>query len=389
MNSKRLVAMAVAAAASAASAQSSVTIFGTLDVAATHGSASGANSASMNSLTTSSNTPSKLGFRGSEDLGGGMTASFWLEMQLAIDDGRAGRLATADNRTVAVAGNTGANFSRRSTVSLAGPFGEFRFGRDLSPTGATQVLYDPFGNIGVGSTVTIPAIANGLNAGTAFSLSPTGIGTSGPLTRVSNTLAYYAPANLGGFFGMASLWLGESPRNGGIGEKDGNGFGTRFGYRSGPVEVALAYNETRYRATPVAATPGAPSGDLRMYNIGGSWNLRFARLVGFYDIATRQSAVQAQARGWLVGGFIPVGPHEIKFAVSQSTIDGGPGADPRARSHVLGYVHNLSKRTALYTNVARVNNSNGARLALGGSSIGAGVGNAHSTGLDIGVRHNF
>ncbi|MNT82800.1 Outer membrane porin protein 32 precursor [compost metagenome] len=62
------------------------------------------------------------------------------------------------------------------------------------------------------------------------------------------------------------------------------------------------------------------------------------------------------------------------------------GPDPRSNKIALGYVHNLSKRTALYTTVARVGNKNGAASALNGSVTAAG---RNSTGYDIGIRHSF
>jgi predicted porin len=65
-----------------------------------------------------------------------------------------------------------------------------------------------------------------------------------------------------------------------------------------------------------------------------------------------------------------------------------PGTDPSAAKLALGYVHNLSKRTALYATYARIKNKNGAMLAASGSGL-AGVANASSTGYDFGVRHAF
>jgi predicted porin len=61
--------------------------------------------------------------------------------------------------------------------------------------------------------------------------------------------------------------------------------------------------------------------------------------------------------------------------------------NPRANKFALGYVHNLSKRTALYATLARVKNRDGAPITLGGAT--AGVGNFSSTGYDLGIRHSF
>ena len=74
---KSLIALAVLAAAGAASAQSSVTLFGIVDATFAYGKTSGGNH--VTKLTNSGYNSSRIGFRGTEDLGGGMSASVWLE----------------------------------------------------------------------------------------------------------------------------------------------------------------------------------------------------------------------------------------------------------------------------------------------------------------------
>ena len=158
---KSLIALAVMAFAGAASAQSSVTLFGILDTAITHGSASdGGNS--WTGMTSSGYNSSRLGFRGTEDLGGGMSASFWLEGQLDTDDG-----------TGRAAGN-GLDFQRRSTVSLAGNWGEVRLGRDYTPSFWNYTVFDPFGTNGVGTNVMLTGV--GVLAGPSGAGPRTGCG---------------------------------------------------------------------------------------------------------------------------------------------------------------------------------------------------------------------
>jgi predicted porin len=94
----------------------------------------------------------------------------------------------------------------------------------------------------------------------------------------------------------------------------------------------------------------------------------------------------ATGKGGLIGALVPVGPGEIRLAYSTYQADLGVGPDPRSRKLALGYVHNLSKRTALYATYARVKNSGGAAQALNGSVNAA---NQNSTGYDFGVRHSF
>src|SRR5262245_40141640 len=96
---KSLIALAVLAAAGAASAQSSVALFGIIDATYAYGKGNGTGSTKKNQLTNSGYNASRLGFRGTEDLGSGMSASFWLEAGLVNDDGQ-GVATNATNQPV-------------------------------------------------------------------------------------------------------------------------------------------------------------------------------------------------------------------------------------------------------------------------------------------------
>ncbi|MBX9834466.1 MAG: porin, partial [Burkholderiaceae bacterium] len=151
---KSLIALAVLAASGAAMAQSSVTLFGIVDATYAYGNGSVAN---KSQLTNSGYNSSRLGFRGVEDLGGGMSASFWLEAGVNNDNG-SGANTNATNQAAAAAlgnGQQGLTFNRRSTVSLNGGFGEVRLGRDYTPQFWNLTVFDPFGTNGVGTTQTL------------------------------------------------------------------------------------------------------------------------------------------------------------------------------------------------------------------------------------------
>jgi predicted porin len=353
---KSLIALAVLAAAGSASAQSSVTLFGIVDATIAHGSGS---VSSKTQLTNSGYNSSRLGFRGTEDLGGGMSASFWLEAGLANDDGR-GAATNINNQATGGAlagmnGSQGLTFNRRSTVSLAGNWGELRLGRDLTPQYWNLGVFDPFGSNGVGTSQTLNSIITGVTA-----------------VRASNSVGYLLPPNLGGFYGQIQGYLGENPGDGAATEDDGKGLGLRVGFASGPFNVALAVSRTNYAA-----------GDVSQNNIGGQWNFGVAKLMGHIS---RDENGTTDGRGWLVGALVPIGPGEARVAYSQYRTDRSTGADPKSRKLALGYVHNLSKRTALYATYARVRNSDGAASALNGSTTAA---NTSSSGIDLGIRHSF
>jgi predicted porin len=348
---KSLIALAVLAASGAAMAQSSVTLFGVVDATYAYGSGSIAN---RSSLTNSGYNSSRLGFRGVEDLGGGLSASFWLEAGLNNDNGTGG--STNTNNQAATSTGGGLVFNRRSTVSLNGGFGEVRLGRDYTPQFWNKTVFDPFGTNGVGTNV--------------IAMDETSLG--GPTrTRASNSIGYFLPGNLGGFYGQAQYYLGENLSNA-ANKKDGNGLAARVGYANGPINVALAASQTKYL-----------TGNIKAWNLGGQYDLGVAKILAQYD----QDKVSggADGKGFLIGGLVPVGAGEVRLAYSTYKIETA-GADPRVNKIALGYVHNLSKRTALYATYAHLTNKNGAAVGLNGSVTAAGD---NSNGYDFGIRHSF
>ncbi|WP_395687461.1 porin [Caenimonas koreensis] len=350
---KSLIALAVLAAAGSASAQSSVTLFGVVDATLAFGRGSVSN---KTQLTNSGYNSSRLGFRGVEDLGGGMSASFWLEAGLANDDGQ-GAGTNANNQATgagaAVAGRQGLTFNRRSTVSLSGGWGEMRLGRDYSPQFWNLTVFDPFGTNGVGTTQTLNSIITGVTA-----------------VRASNSIGYFLPANIGGFYGQAQYYLGEN-NSGAATSSDGKGYGIRVGYAAGPLNVAGAFSRTKYAA-----------GNVHQNNIGGQYDFGVAKLQAHLS---RDKNGAVTGKGWLIGGLFPIGAGEIRAAYSRYRTD-AVVTEPTAKKFALGYVHNLSKRTALYTTYARVSNSGGSASFLNGAG---GAANTSSTGYDFGIRHAF
>jgi predicted porin len=362
---KSLIALAALASfAGLASAQSSVTLFGIVDATLAHGHGDTSN---KTQLTNSGYNSSRLGFRGTEDLGGGMSASFWLEAGMNNDDGRGAATNTnnqASGGAVAgIGGGQGLTFNRRSTVSLAGGWGELRLGRDYSPQFWNLTVFDPFGTNGVGTTQTLNSIITGVTA-----------------VRASNTIGYFLPGNLGGFYGQAQYYLGENNSNSTTtvgtppvtvtNKNDGDGYGVRIGFANGPFNVAAAFSRTQYAA-----------GDVHQNNIAGQWDFGVAQAMAEYS-SDKNGTVKGT--GWLVGGLVPVGAGQVRLAYSRYKTDAV--TTPTAKKWALGYVHNLSKRTALYATYAHVSNEGASAQALNGATTSAG---GTSTGYDFGIRHSF
>ena len=343
---KSLIALAVLAASGAAMAQSSVTLFGIVDTAVGYVDNANAAGDSVYGLTTSGNAISRLGFRGVEDLGGGLKAGFWLEGEIFGDNGNA----------------NGFNFQRRSTVSLMGGFGEVRMGRELTPSYSKTSSYDLFGQTGIGHFMGWTGNWYGID------------GDSGNALRSSNMISYYTP-NFSGF--TAGLGYGFDEQTTG---KAGRYIGGYAAYDNGPLSVALSYDERNVAA----------NFDRNTLTLAGSYNLNVVKLNAIVqqtkdDVIGTDSKVNAYA----LGASAPLGAGEVKL---QYAMYDQKAIDSKAHHISLGYVHNLSKRTAVYGTVSYMDNKDSSKVGLsvkGLSEVKGPATGESQTGVQVGVRHSF
>ena len=347
MKKSLLALAALTAFAGAASAQSSVTLFGIVDLnlrSQDNGSAG-----SIKSMSQDGNASSRLGFRGVEDLGGGLRAGFWIEGALVPDSGNP----------------AGQTWQRRSTVSLLGGFGELRLGRDYTPTFWNHTVFDPFGTNGVGSQTNLMTMQG-----------QTTVMSSGATTlvRANNTVGYFLPA-MGGLYGQVQVSAAEGPANG------NKYFGGRLGYGAGPINVAAAYGVTEAPNTK----------DLTAFNIAGSYNFGFASLfLQFHKTDwTTSGNVDLSQTNMLVGVTVPVGAGTIKATYGKVDVDTSATTDTGASQIALGYVYDLSKRTAVYAHYSKISNDAGARFVTSGSGPTNAASGQGSTGYEVGIRHSF
>lgn len=341
---KSLVALAVLAASGAAMAQSSVTLFGVVDAAYGVGKGSISN---KTALKNSGYNSSRLGFRGVEDLGGGLKAGFWLEAGVNNDDGT-GSASSALNQaqTAANVGTQGLTFNRRSVVTLSGSMGELILGRDYTPQFWSETVYDPFGTNGVGTSIS------------AFKGGTTGV-------RSSNGIGWKSPT-VGGVALWAQSYMGE---NASTAAKVGNGNGFRITFDQGKFSAAYADSSL----TTGAGTTNKTS------NLGASYDLGVAKLMAQSNTTKLTGA--ADIKGRVIGALVPMAGGT--FRVSQGQTD---QAGKIAKQTAVGFVNPLSKRTDLYATYARVANSGGSAVALNGSATAA---NQSSTGYEFGIKHAF
>ncbi len=338
MRTPLLVGAALASLAAPALAQSTVTVFGIVDVGAQR-LKNGDKSVTLQSIDGLQT--SRLGFRGSEDLGGGLSASFHLEGALSPDDGTAG----------------GFNFRRRSTVSLAGKaLGELRLGRDYTPTFWSISNFSPFGTNGVGSAGNMVYGFDGLSS------------TASTIVRANNSVGYFLPGGLGGVYGQAMVAFGEGA--------PGKYQGLRVGFANEALDVAVATSKTENNA----------AGDkFRTSNIGASYKIGPAKLMGLW-LTSKQTTRQQD--NWLLGATVTLDLGELRASVIRSHYtNSANAADYHATQLALGYVYHLSKRSALYASASRIGNSSGAKFVIpGGPALGTGQ---SSKGIEAGIRHVF
>ena len=358
---KSLIALAVLAASGAAMAQSSVTLFGIVDTNVSYldgvSNAAGTNTESKYGIGTSGNATSRLGFRGVEDLGGGLKAGFHLEGEIFGDDGNA----------------SGFNFKRRSTVSLAGGFGEVRLGRDQVPSYTKFISYDVFGQVGMGWSNW-----NGNNQTTANNNNDAnGI-------RSSNMISYYTP-NFSGF--TAGLGYGFDEKADTTNSKKGRYVGGYVAYDNGPLSVALSYDES---SALVLTSPAATGADRNRLTLGGSYDLNVVKLNAILQQTKDDvpGGSERKVNAYMLGASAPVGAGEVKL---QYALYDQKAIDSKAHQISLGYVHNLSKRTAVYGTVAYMDNKDASKLNLSAKGLGtidARAGDSQ-TGYQVGIRHAF
>ncbi len=339
-------------------AQSSVTLGGVADIAARYIKNEGRGS--NQSLISGANSTSRIIVRGTEDLGGGLWAGFHLEHGILLDTGSATQ--------------TTQFWDRRSTVSLASrSVGEIRAGRDFVPSYAGWSRFDPFAYVGVASSSNFVSASPRGPIRAAFDRNPN------TTVRSSNAIQYLLPGGLGGLEGGAMVAAGEG---GAAAAGQHKVMGVRLGYVAGPVNASIAHTRSENDLTAGDAFADT--------SLGASYNFGVVRV----SLAMRRfEHATARQTHVLLGAWVPVGPHgEAKVSIHQVNLAGSVGTTNidanDAKQIGVGYVHNLSKRTALYGTLARIDNAGAATYAVPGGPSGL-EGGGKSAGVDLGIRHTF
>lgn len=363
-NLKPLAFAALATAALTAQAQSSVTLYGTVDAAVEHLSNAPTGGITRMPGLTGGSAPSRLGFRGSEDLGGGLRAIFTLEQGISVDNGTLNQGGRA--------------FGRQAFVGISAPWGTVSLGRQYSMLFWSQLDADILG----------PAM---FASGSVDSYLPN--------ARVDNAVAYRG--TFSGFTVGATYSLGRDSVNAGPSPAGTNcagesGTDTKAcrqwsllaKYDTAQWGLSAAVDEIRGGAGAFAGLTSSAMTDRRSTVAGwGKWgDLK----VGAGLIARRNEASATTPRStlWYVGAAYPITP---QFVLDGQVfkLDYKNSANQATLLALRGTYH-LSKRTAVYATAGHIANDGSLALSVSNAAAGgAPAAGGSQTGWGVGIRHTF
>jgi general bacterial porin, GBP family len=364
---------------------------------------------------------SRIGFKGTEDMGGGFKAIFTLESRMEIDTGEVRNgfigknppfvllrglplppaatlaLGNALAANPAVVNANSALFDRTAMVGLVTPVGGFLLGRQYTPAYEVASLADTFET---GSAGGWGSILTGLGA----------LYTPALAIRTSNALQYrlQLPSGL-----IAALMYSPEDRASGSLGVSNRFLAAGLRYQAAPYDVGIAYNteddQSGNRSLRTAVAGGSYAyrnmkffaGYMKIKNDNPS--LGFALTPSLTTalgpagapllpavVATINANARMDTDSYTLGMHYHIGAGRLMGALSRTTNDLVADADVTMLS--LGYDYHFSKRTDVYLFFARANNDANAQYALGGGGYSGGFttrGGQNASALQLGIRHRF
>lgn len=334
---KSILALATLSAFSgAAMAQSSVTVYGIVDVGAAY---KNAGAGTLTSLDSGLNSTSRLGFKGTETLGNGLKANFNLEMGLKADTGA----------------NDAAIFARGAWVGLSGDdFGSVNLGRHKSLTYIYGAQIDPF--------------MDGLLGKTDLMFK---------LNTVRDNSVTYTSNSMSGFSVAAQY---------GFGEKTGDAKANRVtsvaaSYINGPLNANIVWDQAKDTNGNLAVGGekllAGVSYDLGKDFYGVKLNAMYEEIKGSTSLTVLK---ETKEQLYMIGGSIKDGANTFIVSYTDSNVKTSTNAN--SSRIALGYTYDLSKRTNLYASLARVENEKSVKTL-------ADVNGATARLFNFGIRHKF
>ena len=295
---KLTIAALILGASTAAHAQSNVTVYGLVDLGLAH--------TSGKTTVERENHASRLGFKGSEDLGGGLAAIFQLETEILADTGAA----------------KGVLFERQANVGFKGSFGTVYLGRTKNLVDGAQGRIEPFGADGVIGKVDEPMMRVGVSS-----------------SRVNNAITYNSNS-INGFVASAQYVLSEVS-----GAK--NGLDLLATYDNGPVSLHFGYELAAQTASTTISQP-------KMFVVGGAFKIDALKLTAGYARGDTNLVATGKYKAFLLGAIYTVGQGDFKAVLGKQKQETNAVASKETVREIgVGYDYHLSKRTDLYAYAGR------------------------------------
>ena len=341
MHNRKLLALAALVACTAgAHAQTSVTATGLVDMYVGSMKAPG-DDGRTNVVGSGGMTTSWYGFKGTEDLGGGLKANFMLTSFIRADTGTPGRF------------NGDIYWSRDALVSLSGGFGSVTLGRTVAPNFVPTISMNPFGDSFTFSPLVLHQNVSLFNKSGWQASNPSDTGWG-------NQVIYSSP-NMGGFSGNVHYQFGEQ-----TGKGSKNNIGVNATYAAGPFAVTGFYEDVDM-SNPV---PTVLSENHKNWMLGTSFDAKFAKFYGTYG-QTKGKDTNYKIKTASLGATIPLGStSRILAGYAHSKVQ---DSDAKRDTVSVGYNYDFSKRTDAYAIVMYDKVKN----------FGSG------TSVGVGVRHRF
>ncbi len=347
---KSLIALAVLAASGAAMAQSNVTLYGIVDAYVGSIKDTTADNKERQTVVGSGGLKSsRWGMRGTEDLGGGLSANFKLEQRFKVDTG------VLDDPA----------FKGESSVGLSGGFGAVALGRMGTPYDDLRGKTNPIADTSISPV------------GDTFKMSRFDY-----TDKVDNAVAYSSP-KMGGFSGSIAVSMGENKTAEWSATQSTS---LQVRYNEGPLLVGYGYQKEEgfFEAnTKAATTPTlAKLGEKTFHLIAASYDFGVAKLVGGYQTAefVRNNVKEGDNDGYYMGVQAPVASNvNLFFGYTGAKYDAVTGTDYKSTGYTFAANYVLSKRTDAYIGYKVINKDN--------DTTGVDLGKVKT--FAVGVRHAF
>jgi len=376
---KTVIALAIAGAGLAATpafADSNVTIYGVVDygymIRNGDSGLSGNEAKPKQEFASGISVPSRLGFKGSEDLGNGTKAIFELEAGFLADTGENSIPGTGGNN--ATTDTNGPLFRRHAWVGLTGDWGTVIGGRVDGARYGVFGKYDPFEQGGVANAASL----------------------SGQVTRGDNAIVYITP-NVQGLFAVVAYTSSLIGQEHAYNSGDIRDWIIQPNYVQGPLSITLNYEHLSVHNDPVSTR-------IQVYQVGAAYDFGVVRLSAMYDHTKTDSdnqpacdkGINCDEADYFVGVVVPVTEND-KIRASYVDYDDRSAAQDSCRKFGIGGTHFLSKRTNFYVDFATLTQRDKGHCTIyptptagsddaGAASNQTGVG---TRGYDLGIVHRF